>query len=52
VFYLRSRGIDEAEARALLVEAFAADLIEAIAEEPVRGHFRNHLARWLEVGIA
>ena len=48
LFYLRSRGIGEAEARALLVEAFAADLIEAIAEEPVRGHFRNRLAHWLD----
>lgn len=52
VFYLRSRGIDEAEARAMLVEAFAADLVDAIPEEPVRNHFRNHLARWLETGFA
>lgn len=51
VFYLRSRGIDEGEARAMLVEAFAADLVEAISEEPVRHHFRNHLARWLEAGV-
>ncbi|HTI87708.1 MAG TPA: Fe-S cluster assembly protein SufD [Alphaproteobacteria bacterium] len=51
VFYLRSRGLDDAEARALLVEAFAADLIDAISEEPVRGHFRNQFARWLDAGL-
>jgi Fe-S cluster assembly protein SufD len=51
VFYLRSRGLDDGEARALLVEAFAADLIDAISEEPVRGHFRNQFARWLDAGL-
>jgi Fe-S cluster assembly protein SufD len=51
VFYLRSRGIDESEARALLVEAFAADLLDGIADETVRGHFRNQFSRWLEAGL-
>jgi Fe-S cluster assembly protein SufD len=51
VFYLRSRGIGESEARALLVEAFAADLLDGIADETVRGHFRNQFSRWLEAGL-
>jgi Fe-S cluster assembly protein SufD len=51
VFYLRSRGLDDAEARALLVEAFAADLLDGIADEVVRGHFRNHFAHWIETGL-
>ena len=47
LFYLRARGIGEAEARALLIEAFAAELIDRIEDETVRGHFRNQLTHWL-----
>lgn len=47
LFYLRARGIGEAEARALLIEAFAAELIDRIEDETVRGHFRNVLTHWL-----
>ncbi len=47
LFYLRARGIGEAEARALLIEAFAAELIDRIEDETLRGHFRNVLAHWL-----
>jgi Fe-S cluster assembly protein SufD len=36
VFYLRSRGIGLEEARALLTQAFASDVIEKIKFEPVR----------------
>ena len=47
LFYLRARGIGEAEARALLIEAFAAELIDRIEDETLRGHFRNVLTHWL-----
>jgi Fe-S cluster assembly protein SufD len=36
LFYLRSRGIGEAEARALLTWAFASDLVRKMAVEPLR----------------
>ena len=36
VFYLRSRGIPEAEARSLLVHAFAGEVLERIDLEPLR----------------
>lgn len=36
LFYLRSRGIPETEARNILVHAFASEVIEGIAEEKVR----------------
>lgn len=36
LFYLRSRGIDEAAARAILVDAFAGEVLGGIAVEPVR----------------
>lgn len=36
VFYLRSRGVPESEARALLTSAFARELVEAIAPVALR----------------
>lgn len=36
MFYLRSRGIGEAEARNLLVHAFAGEIVDRIKIEPVR----------------
>lgn len=36
LFYLKSRGIPEAEARAMLVEAFVAEAIETVENEAVR----------------
>ncbi len=39
LFYMASRGIDPARARALLLEAFIAGLFDDIAEEAERGRF-------------
>ncbi len=36
IFYLRSRGLDEKEARAILTEAFATEIIELVDLVPVR----------------
>ncbi|MCC6730817.1 MAG: Fe-S cluster assembly protein SufD [Chthonomonadales bacterium] len=36
LFYLRSRGIDAHEARAMLVHAFARDIVDRVRLEPVR----------------
>ncbi len=36
LFYLRSRGIPEAQARAMLVEAFVAEAVETVEHEAVR----------------
>jgi Fe-S cluster assembly protein SufD len=44
VFYLRSRGIGLEEARALLTQAFASDVIDKIKFEPVRAQLREVLA--------
>ena len=38
LFYLRARGIPETEARALLVYAFASDIVSRIKVEAVRAH--------------
>jgi Fe-S cluster assembly protein SufD len=36
LFYLRSRGISEKKAKALLMHAFAADILEYIKLEPLK----------------
>jgi len=38
VFYCRSRGIDETNARRMLTHAFASEVIDRISIEPVREH--------------
>jgi Fe-S cluster assembly protein SufD len=43
LFYLRSRGIAEAAARALLTYAFASDLVRRIRVEPLRKAVEAHL---------
>jgi len=49
LFYLRSRGIDEAAARRMLIEAFATDAIEsAVSVAELRMHLRRRLGVWLE----
>jgi Fe-S cluster assembly protein SufD len=44
MFYLRSRGIGEADARTLLTYAFASEVVEQVALEPVR-HALERLIR-------
>jgi Fe-S cluster assembly protein SufD len=47
LFYLLSRGIDEATARDMLIEAFAADVIDiADFSDAIKDHLRAHLQRW------
>ena len=43
LFYLRSRGIGEEEARNLLVYAFAAEIVDRMKLEPVREQIRRAL---------
>jgi Fe-S cluster assembly protein SufD len=43
LFYLRSRGISEAEARNLLIYAFASEIADRMKVEPVREQIRRSL---------
>jgi Fe-S cluster assembly protein SufD len=43
LFYLRSRGIGEEAARALLTYAFASEIVQRIEVEPVRGRLTQYL---------
>ena len=51
VFYLRSRGIGQAEARRLLVRAFAGEVLGRMRLEPVRSQVESVLLRQLEYGV-
>ncbi len=47
LFYLQSRGIPEAEARALLIKAFLEEVIEQITDEAVREQVELIAEKWL-----
>jgi Fe-S cluster assembly protein SufD len=46
LFFLRSRGIPEAQAKAILVEAFLTEAVEAVAEAPIREALTRAVAGW------
>ncbi|MBV9783035.1 MAG: Fe-S cluster assembly protein SufD [Acidisphaera sp.] len=48
IFYLRSRGVPEPEARALLVRAFLAEALDPIADETARTCLDEAVERWWE----
>ncbi len=50
MFYCRSRGIPEAQARGLLIEAFIGEAIEKIEHEAVREALMELARRWLSQG--
>jgi Fe-S cluster assembly protein SufD len=47
IFYLRSRGIDEAAARGLLTYGFASDVLDAMSLTAVKEGLRDQLIEWL-----
>ena len=48
LFYLRQRGLSEAQARALLVEAFVGEVVETIDNEALREVFAARVSEWLK----
>lgn len=46
IFYLRSRGIPEAEARAILVRAFLSEALDVVANEAVRAVLDRAVESW------
>ncbi len=48
IFYLRSRGISEGDARAMLLYAFAHDVVEMVSFEPVRDALDARIAERLK----
>lgn len=52
LFYLRSRGIAEEAARALLIHAFAIDILEHIKPAAIRGYVDKLISERLEIHVA
>ncbi len=48
LFYLRSRGVPDAEARAILVRAFLTEAMEGIADETARALLEGAIEAWWE----
>jgi len=48
LFYLRSRGIPDAQARSMLVRAFLAEALGLVTDETVRGVLDRAVAGWWE----
>ncbi|SDB14375.1 Fe-S cluster assembly protein SufD [Belnapia rosea] len=48
LFYLRARGIPEARARSILVEAFLQEAIEGVTDETARAALDSAVAGWWE----
>lgn len=47
IFYMRQRGLSEAEARSLLVEAFLAEIFDEMDNEGFAEIFRDRALNWL-----
>ncbi|MBS0250478.1 MAG: Fe-S cluster assembly protein SufD [Proteobacteria bacterium] len=47
LFYCRSRGIPEKEARALMIESFIGEAIEKVENEQLRGALASYATQWL-----
>lgn len=52
LFYLRSRGVSEASARALLLHGFALDILDKIKLEPIRNYVDQLISERLEFNNA
>jgi Fe-S cluster assembly protein SufD len=51
MFYLRSRGIPEAEARAMLIRAFLDEALEPVTDDEARSIFEAAIDVWWQKGV-
>jgi Fe-S cluster assembly protein SufD len=51
LFYLEARGIPEAEARALLIQAFVGEALDRVEDEALRDALAHASADWLGVKV-
>ncbi len=47
LFYMRSRGLNEAQARALLIEAFVGELVDKLEDKMFRTSVEERVSIWL-----
>jgi Fe-S cluster assembly protein SufD len=48
LFYLRSRGIPDADARSILVRAFLAEALDLVADDTIRARLEAAVDQWWE----
>lgn len=48
IFYLRSRGLSEAQARMLMIQAFVGEVIEKVKDEPRAQAISEKAEQWLQ----
>lgn len=48
LFYLRSRGLNEAQARALMIEAFVAEVADKVGDEAFQAEIKDKANEWLK----
>lgn len=48
IFYLRSRGVPEAQARAMLVRAFLTEALDTVGDENFRAALESSVTQWWE----
>lgn len=48
LFYMRTRGIPEAEARAMLIESFLQQTLSKITDDALRDRLGERVSRWLD----
>ncbi|OIN87054.1 MAG: Fe-S cluster assembly protein SufD [Alphaproteobacteria bacterium CG1_02_46_17] len=48
MFYLRSRGLNEEDARHMLIEAFVGEVLDKVSDEQIRALFDDRVKLWLK----
>jgi Fe-S cluster assembly protein SufD len=51
LFYLRSRGLSEKQARLLLIQAFVDEVADKIADETVQNQIKEKVSKWLNAQV-
>lgn len=52
LFYLQARGIPPVEARAMLIEAFALETLDALVDDGLQSFLAGQISQWLQRGAA
>ncbi|MEM9704621.1 MAG: SufD family Fe-S cluster assembly protein [Pseudomonadota bacterium] len=52
LFYLRQRGLNEGQARALLIDAFVNETLDGVENDAIANMMRSEIARWLELELS
>lgn len=52
IFYLRSRGLSDQQARRLMLEAFIAEVIAEIKDEALEGQIKEKADQWLQTALS